>query len=309
MSERIFYIDLFESFNSNYFWRDAFQTLGVVETFDCRQPTDALERRLLAFAPTHIHLGGSVKPGRSVDPAMVRRVCQQTGATSSCFRGDPGWSDYHLEVAGGVTLLFLSNMTHVRQFAERGQPNCRYLPCPTEPSIFQYVPGGRRHDVVYAGWNTPRANLTGLLDAVHERFGLTVAGPRWGDTKYTCVGSAFNEAYAALCGETKIMLSPVGEHWRNLERYFSNRIANTLCCRCFLIAAYTPGMEEVFEKGKHLEWYTDVDNLLALIAYYLENPDERERIAKSGRRRVLRDMTFEKSAARIIADCRAVCGG
>ena len=309
MSERIFYIDLFESFNSNFFWRDAFRKLGAVETFDCRQPTDNLERRILAFAPTHIHMGGSVKPGRSVDPAMIRRICQQTGATSSCFRGDPGWSDYHLEMAGGVTLLFLSNMTHVRQFAERGRTNCRYLPCPTEPNVFQYMPGDRHYDVVYAGWNTRRVHLDEILDPIHERFGLTVAGPQWGDTKYTCIGSAFNEDYAKLCGRTKIMLSPVAQQWRHLERYFSNRIANTLCSRCFLIAAYTPGMEEVFEKGKHLEWYTDEDNLLTLIAYYLEHADEREAIAKSGRRRILKDMTFEKSAASIIADCRAACGG
>ena len=68
-------------------------------------------------------------------------------------------------------------------------------------------------------------------------------------------------------------------------------------------------MEEVFEKGKHLEWYTDEDNLLTLIAYYLEHPDERDAIAKSGRRRVLRDMTFERSAERIIEDCRAARHG
>ena len=70
MVERIFYVDLFENTNSNFYWLDAFRKFGVVQHFDTRNKKDRLERIILDFQPTHIHLGGSVKSGRSIDARM-----------------------------------------------------------------------------------------------------------------------------------------------------------------------------------------------------------------------------------------------
>lgn len=306
MKERIFYVDLFDAHNSNFYWRRAFAKLGDVQIYDCRLKNVGLADRIKDFAPTHIHLGSSVKAMRPVDCGIINRMRKEMGCTASHFFGDRRYRAYPSSLTSCVDLQFISSVGHVEQNQQNGVLNSRYMPCPTEPSVFYYVKDERIYDVVYVGWNTSQSACPELLDAIHEEFGMTVAGPRWGGTPYTWLGSAFNEEFSNLCGKTKIMLSPIPEYARDLKLYFSNRVANVLACKCFLIMAYTPGIEDIFTKGVNVEWYTSPDNLLELIDHYLkpEHAADRERIAAAGQALILGRYTFDRSAAHMIEECK-----
>lgn len=304
MSERIFYVDLFDTYNSNFYWASAFAKMGAAHLYDCRLNMQGFVDRVRHYRPTHIHLGGSVKAERPVALDALRSVQKELGCTTSSFFGDRMYSEYSAALPSAVTLQFISSLGWVEWNRDRGVQNTRYMPCPTEPSVYYHIPAERVYDVVYVGWNTPESNYPDLFDAIHKRFGMTVAGPRWKGSGYHDLGPKFGREFAELCGQTKIMLSPVPDYANQLKGYWSNRVANALACRCFLIASYTPGMESVFENGKHLVWAKSHAEMIDLIAYYLPRAEERERIAVAGQKLITKTMTFQQSARSILAQCR-----
>jgi len=61
---------------------------------------------------------------------------------------------------------------------------------------------------------------------------------------------------------------------------------------CFQIVDYRDNIDELFEIGKEIVCFRDTKDLIDKMEYYLENGDEREKIAEAGRRRVLRDHLY-----------------
>ena len=77
----------------------------------------------------------------------------------------------------------------------------------------------------------------------------------------------------------------------NLARTFVEaglpmRIFDVLGSGGFLLTNYKSGLEDCFDIGKDLVVFKDFDEMIELIKYYLNNPEERKKIAKSGYEKV-----------------------
>jgi ubiquinone/menaquinone biosynthesis C-methylase UbiE len=92
----------------------------------------------------------------------------------------------------------------------------------------------------------------------------------------------------------------MGDEWKGLEAYFSNRVVNVMATGALLIQRYTPGLEKIFINFKELTWYTSEQELFENIDYYLKHPEERERIASMGRSKVVASFTYDKSVSTIL---------
>jgi spore maturation protein CgeB len=62
----------------------------------------------------------------------------------------------------------------------------------------------------------------------------------------------------------------------------------------FYMVEYMEELEEFFEIGDEIVCYTDKEDLVAKIKYYLEHDEEREKIRQAGYKRCLRDHTWHK---------------
>jgi len=62
----------------------------------------------------------------------------------------------------------------------------------------------------------------------------------------------------------------------------------------FQLMQYTPCVEEIFELDKEIVCWKDKNDLFEKILYYLENEDEREKIAKNGYKRAINNYTWTK---------------
>jgi len=62
----------------------------------------------------------------------------------------------------------------------------------------------------------------------------------------------------------------------------------------FQLMQYTPCVEEIFEIDKEIVCWKDEKDLFKKILYYLENVDEREKIAKKGYERAINNYTWTK---------------
>jgi len=94
----------------------------------------------------------------------------------------------------------------------------------------------------------------------------------------------------------------VPNHHAKLEMYYPYRLVNTMAVGTFALATYTPGLEKLFTRRVHLDWYKSYKELAHLIHYWLAHEKEREKIALQGRRHVLKNFTLKESARRILRD-------
>lgn len=79
-----------------------------------------------------------------------------------------------------------------------------------------------------------------------------------------------------------------------IERYWSDRIPETLGRGGFLLHPYVPGIEDEYEDGEHLRLFEvgNHDEIAALVEHYLAHPGERRRIAEAGREHVRNHHTY-----------------
>lgn len=87
---------------------------------------------------------------------------------------------------------------------------------------------------------------------------------------------------------------------RNISDDLNYRTFETLGCQTFLLTNHTPGLDELFEIGKHLITYDSADDLIQKINYYLNNETERNKIAKNGYEHVIKNHTYLKRMDQLI---------
>jgi glycosyltransferase involved in cell wall biosynthesis len=86
----------------------------------------------------------------------------------------------------------------------------------------------------------------------------------------------------------------------NISNDINYRTFETTGCGTFLITNYTPGLEKLFDIGKEIVVYNDLNDLDNKVNYYLENEEEREKIAKSGYKRAKKEHTYFERAKSLI---------
>ena len=77
------------------------------------------------------------------------------------------------------------------------------------------------------------------------------------------------------------------------------RLFEALCSGSMLMTDHADGLDDFFKDGESLVVYDD-GNLADLAGYYLNHPDERERIAETGRRLVLEKHTYDHRVEQIM---------
>ena len=86
----------------------------------------------------------------------------------------------------------------------------------------------------------------------------------------------------------------------NIADDINYRTFETLGCKTFLLTNYTPGLEKLFDIGKELVIYNNIEDLDNKVKYYLENENERNKIADFGYKRVKNDHTYFERAKKLI---------
>jgi spore maturation protein CgeB len=86
----------------------------------------------------------------------------------------------------------------------------------------------------------------------------------------------------------------------NIADDINYRTFETTGCGTFLLTNYTPGLEKLFDIGKEIVVYNNLEDLDNKVKYYLDNNEEREYIALAGYNRVKRDHTYFKRSEKLI---------
>lgn len=80
----------------------------------------------------------------------------------------------------------------------------------------------------------------------------------------------------------------------------NQRVFDVPACNSFLLTDYYPSLENLFEPGKEVACYKNIDEIDELIRMYLDDEKLRKKISEAGKKRVLAEHTYKHRAAEIV---------
>ncbi len=187
----------------------------------------------------------------------------------------------HTEIARKFDFVFLAQKGYVDALKRAGIERVTWLPLACDPEIHGPKEGGKSHDVGFVGSVTAvHKRRKALLDSIGEHFDL-------------CVERKFMDEMAEVYARSRMVFNNA------LNEDLNMRVFEALCSGSLLLTDAACGLKDLFEEGKHYAEYID-DTLIETIQYYLDRPNERERIATEGRKEVLTRHTYAHRARQML---------
>lgn len=143
------------------------------------------------------------------------------------------------------------------------------------------APIEKKYDVMFSGTDYFPERIEMLREVVFAGFNLHIFGnskESWErDGLPNVHGPAFDIELAKVISESKIVLGISNTY---CPGYWSIRAAQVMLSGGFIIEKYVPGMEKELKDG--VEYWSDHEELIEKIRYYLEHEEERNAISMKG---------------------------
>jgi hypothetical protein len=224
------------------------------------------------------------------------------------FREIDRWDVGHvLEVAR------MADTFHVSGFEDewvRLGTNAKFLPAAGDQAI---VPVPRDPDYaaqaafVGRGYDADRAEFLARIKraGVHLRTWGQAWDPWAKDVGWT--GRVVEgEEFSKVCSSSDVTLGIHPTRAAGATNYTSNRVWITCLGGGFYLGPRTPGIDALLKGGEHCDYYDDVDDCIARIKRWSEDPVGREQVRAAGEAFVRRHHTFDDRAKHILSGERWV---
>lgn len=243
----------------------------------------------------------------------IRKVGQHC-TTVSYFLDDDWRHDFVEEWIPHFHFFTTPRTWTLRRYRARGLTNVIYSPFGFNEELYGPRPVPFRHDVSFVGGGHPwRSWVIRYL----QKAGIDVAafGPFWPAGKLT--QERMIETFTA--SRINLNLSN-SRHWDVRYLLTTRRALRTTLrspktreqikgrhyeipgCGGFQLSPYCEDLERHFEIGEEIAVYTDLDDLVDKIRFYLSHDDERRRVADAGYRRAVRDHTATARMERLLEE-------
>lgn len=191
----------------------------------------------------------------------------------------------HRAPAPGFDWFFTHSKGSMKLHEGLGRTNVHYLPLGYDETVFHPLPCARLQPIVYVGNGLTTKSYSTILKPAVEHFKeILIFGKDWNKPhnieyrKYVAMSVqpvGVNQIY----NQTKIVLNMHSQDQRVTDCSFIMRDFEARAAGAFVLSDTFEG-QEFF--GKHQCFSDSVKETKELIEYYLENDDEREKIAKEG---------------------------
>jgi hypothetical protein len=199
-------------------------------------------------------------------------------------------------------LLNSRDPANYQKYRDFGIPHVGTLHDGFDPLEWVPTDKPRKYDVFFGGnqayagswphvkWKYPLSRFRyELLCEVHKKFKLHVRGNA--KLPFAVRSYLWYPEYSKEFQTAKIML---GSPHYDLQQYYSRRTIHAGACGRAFLTRYIPGMEEDFGPNHTCAaWFTEIDECLDLMDFYLKHDAVRERMEQRCRKVFLRDHTWE----------------
>jgi len=190
------------------------------------------------------------------------------------------------------------------KYRQLGLDNCIYFPFGCNEQIFRKLDVPKKYDVSFVGtWHPYREWIVSRIRKAGIK--VAVAGYRWaaGEVNQDQMVNYFNQSKinlnlsnSASWDMRYLASSPVAivnrlHSKKNVEQ-MKARIFEVNGCGGFQLSYYVEGIANCYVPDRELVIYTDVDDLIEKIRFYLKQDALRESIAEAGYNRTMQEHTF-----------------
>ena len=195
----------------------------------------------------------------------------------------------------GVDLTLTTTPEVCPWYAVEGYPAI-YWPLASDPKIF-YPRADKKYDVVFIGSNY--GLRTKLVEAI-EKAGIhaDAFGPGWPN------GSRGAEESAEIFGSAKIILGTGNIGYNEDVFTIKLRDFDAPMSGALYITHRNPDLLDLFEENREIVCYASIDECVQKIRYYLDHPNEMQKIAEAGFIRASQNYFWDKR----IGDTLALLG-
>lgn len=182
-------------------------------------------------------------------------------------------------------------MSHSLHLAPHFPAPVRFYPFAADSHIFKSdIPYAKRTtDIAFAGEKTSLYSKRGSnLHYIQQALG----------NRASCVfeGSVYLEKLAERYGNARMVFNQTANTIQSLNM----RIFEGMSCGALMITDEVPQQSQLFRKNEHYIIFESQDDLLDKLNYYLDHPEEAERIANAGHQHVLSNHTYEHRAKALL---------
>ena len=251
------------------------------------------DRRLLrlarAFRPDLI----LVLWGNTLSPELLISLKKETGARMATWWVDDPFRHRAEKLVPRYDFFFIFDRSYLAPLKSAGAQNARFLPCACDETVYYPRRLTRREKIRYASdvtlvaWYYPdRGRIVQALDGMDVK----IWGRGW--PRQVAGADRFipDETTAKIYSAAKIGLNMHSDQTR--DGGLNTRSFELLAAGTFQVMDSVPGMQELLTPGREVAVYRSPEEARELVRHYLKHPEERERMVRAGRERVLSEHTY-----------------
>jgi len=278
--------------NGGPMWQKSLQFLSNKYVFiNSQKNSKSIDNILCRKNPTHIVLGGGFWNSRS--QRFIQHFYKYK-IKNKHVKIIGYWGDARVEYIDRLPKLIFANkilcssVEAVNKFKGK-KINAEFAPHPVDTQMFSYKKDQKKiYDWCFVGTNygTTRGKYLTHIKDITKKY--TVLGQGHKDCDYYIEPEPEDLGFipfgrtAEIFQSSKIIIDIIDDKFYNLTQYFSDRVPMALACGSFVLTNYRPGLENLFERGVHLDWFTTKEELHEKINKYLDDDKLRQEIAMNG---------------------------
>jgi hypothetical protein len=194
--------------------------------------------------------------------------------------------------------LMLSSLPNFVEYFRNQGVKSKYFRLGFDPSVLNKIGilEKKFNTTFVGGFSSVHTNGIKILNEVCEKSPIDFWGsgveclPQKSPIRRSFNGKAFGMDMFRILGQSKIALN---RHISIAENYANNmRLYETTGMGAMLLTDMKKNLNDIFIIGKEAVAYTDPQDCIEKINYYLENEIERQAIAKAGQEKTLREHTY-----------------
>lgn len=218
----------------------------------------------------------------------VRKISEETSAKTFNWFADDDWR-FHIYTkfwAPSFNYCGTTIKEAVRFYHALGYHNVIQTQWAANEKIYRKTGEDGGIDISFVG--QPHSNRRELVSHIEKKgYRVECFGNGWPN------GFVDQERMISIFNRSKINLNFTANS-TGAPAQIKGRFFEVTACGGFLLSEYAKNLEDYFEIGKELEVFDGKEELIEKISRYLENDNERERIADAGYKRTVRDHTYAK---------------
>ena len=308
--------------NSSHYLRYQQLTQNARDEFEKQQKTNQmlaeLDQRLLSTAARFkpdLLIAIAQSP---LDNQTVLRLRQSGIICVYWFVEDYRFRKYWSQIAPAYDHFFMIQRDcHLKsKFKRMGYANWHYLPLACEPSIhkpwFADRQARRSYECQIGFMGAPYLNRLNIFDQL-THFDLRIWGEGWGghelsralkaciqegNTRISCEESV--KIYSSAQILVNLHSSPFDKGISSAGDFVNPRTFEVAGCGGFQLTDYRRELPELFEPGKEIILFHDMDELQSQITYYLSHQQQRRQVSQRAQARVYAQHTYRHRAQQML---------